>query len=77
MILIDTGIGRNTPDPEGGRIDRYPEGHSLCGEPTGVIREVSEKLFAEFLIPTETDMSSAIKGKFNPPPPPHPTGVPR
>ena len=33
-------ITRDTPDPVGGAIDRYPEGHVHAGEPTGVLREI-------------------------------------
>ena len=38
--VYPTDITRDTPDPVGGAIDRYPEGHAHAGEPTGVLREI-------------------------------------
>jgi len=40
------GITRDTPDPEGGRIDRDP-----AGEPTGVLRETASALVSRFYFP--------------------------
>lgn len=34
------GIGENSPDPEGGRIDRWPE----SGKPTGILREAAMRI---------------------------------
>ena len=60
----NAGITKQTTDPEGGQIDRYPVGHPLSGEPTGIIREFTEKLFEDFLTPTKSDLLSAIRGQF-------------
>jgi predicted amidohydrolase YtcJ len=39
--LAAAGVGRGTPDPAGGRIEREPS-----GEPTGIVRENAVRLFA-------------------------------
>lgn len=46
--LAAAGIGRDTPDPPGGVIDRDPE-----GEPTGILRENAVRL-VERVVPTPT-----------------------
>lgn len=33
------GITRDTPSPENGEIEKYPEGHARHGEPTGIVKE--------------------------------------
>jgi predicted amidohydrolase YtcJ len=54
--LALAGIDRNTPDPDGGTIDR--DAH---GEPTGVLREHATWLVQERLPdPTEADIAAAI-----------------
>ena len=37
------GIGRGTPDPQGGRIDRDP----ASGEPTGLLQEQAQSLYGD------------------------------
>lgn len=44
MVLKMAGIDRNTPDPEGGHIDRDEN-----GEPTGVLRENARFLVTPFM----------------------------
>ena len=48
LALRLAGIDRNTPDPEGGVIDRNDK-----GEPTGILRD-NAKLLVERVIPTPT-----------------------
>lgn len=45
--LRAAGIGRETPDPPGGRIDRDP----VSGEPTGILRENALELVARRIPP--------------------------
>jgi len=45
------GIGRDTPDPEGGVIDRDPD-----GEPTGILRERAMELVEKVVPRPDTDM---------------------
>ncbi|MFC1561801.1 amidohydrolase [candidate division KSB1 bacterium] len=46
LALEKAGISRNTPDPDGGRIDRIEK----TGEPSGILREAAMRL-AEDVIP--------------------------
>ncbi len=52
------GITRDTPDPEGGRIDRDEN-----GEPTGILRESSAMILVRGIIPayTRTEMLSSLQ----------------
>ncbi len=45
VTLERAGITRDTPDPEGGRIERNPD----TGEPSGVLRETAFKLIADVI----------------------------
>lgn len=57
LALAAAGIGRDTPDPAGGRIDRDP----LSGEPTGLIREKAmERLRRVVPQPDHRELISAI-----------------
>src|SRR5680860_91891 len=54
--LVAAGVDRNTPDPDGGTIDR---GHD--GEPTGVLRETAlEPVWATMGAPTEDQIAGAL-----------------
>lgn len=54
--LALAGIGRNTPDPEGGTID-----HDEHGEPTGVVREAALKLARQAIeAPTTEQIKEAL-----------------
>ena len=55
------GITKDTPDPEGGAIDRFPVGHRLAGEPTGILRETAKDIFDPYIEPTDEDKTSYIK----------------
>jgi predicted amidohydrolase YtcJ len=46
LALRAAGIGRDTPDPQGGTIERDPH-----GEPTGVLEEAAERLVTAALPP--------------------------
>jgi predicted amidohydrolase YtcJ len=46
VTLERAGIHRDTPDPDGGKIERYPE----TGQPSGTLRETATKL-VESVIP--------------------------
>ncbi len=52
--LRAAGVGRATPDPEGGRIER-----DAAGEPTGIVREHAVRLFANLAEPAggEADLA--------------------
>jgi predicted amidohydrolase YtcJ len=51
------GVTRNTPDPQGGRIERDAD-----GEPTGILRAAA-KLFCRSLLPqpTEAELAAALE----------------
>lgn len=54
--LATAGISRNTPDPDGGTIDRDAD-----GEPTGVVREAAEELVRAAKAPLTVDeMKAAV-----------------
>ncbi len=56
-LLQMAGIDRNTPDPDGGTIDRDEH-----GEPTGVLRESATNLVREQMPkPTTDEIAAAIK----------------
>jgi predicted amidohydrolase YtcJ len=48
--LAVAGITRDTPDPQGGKIDRDER-----GEPTGIIRETAQSLISKHLPPPSAD----------------------
>ena len=58
-VLIMSGIGKNTPDPDGGEIVKDPE----TGEPTGILKENAQNLIRfgksmKKLTPEEEEVST-------------------
>jgi predicted amidohydrolase YtcJ len=57
LALKSAGIGRNTSDPFGGKIDR-----DAAGEPSGVVRETAlEQLYAKLPQPSPTERRQALE----------------
>jgi predicted amidohydrolase YtcJ len=54
QALERAGIGRDTPDPEGGVIDRDP-----TGEPTGLLKETAQRLVARAIPAASVDDAKA------------------
>lgn len=56
LALEIAGVGRETPDPPGGQIDRDPE----TGEPTGVLRDAGGLVTHAIPRPTEAEYREAL-----------------
>jgi len=48
-VLKKSGITRNTPDPDGGEIQKDPQ----TGEPTGILKETARRLLKTGAVPVE------------------------
>ncbi|RMF85667.1 MAG: amidohydrolase [Nitrospinota bacterium] len=58
LTLQKAGITRETPDPEGGQIDRDPQ----SGEPTGILRENAQDLVFQIIErPSHAEMVQAVR----------------
>ncbi|ELU03691.1 hypothetical protein CAPTEDRAFT_206365 [Capitella teleta] len=54
------GVGKDTPDPDGGAVDRYPSEHPKAGEPTGILRENACKAIRELTRPNSAQVTEHL-----------------
>ncbi|MGC8487582.1 MAG: amidohydrolase [Clostridia bacterium] len=61
VVLETLQVHRDTPDPEGGVFDRFPD-----GTPTGVLREHAKDLVYNILPPRDPDQVGRLLGRLAP-----------